>query len=148
MWPFPTITDTTPANPTTTHPPSPPPPCAARVVVDVRPSLTSDTRYHVSPTHLDTEGDVPTIENIILDMDVMEPTMTRTLQRMRCAVVVKGRNMEMESPRVWTYSAGERRLWISLFEWRHDSGVFVDITTCRFYSEFDVLCLWRRIHVG
>ena len=95
MRPLNTITDTFLANPTTTHPPSPPPPCAARVVVD-KPSFPPPPRTPANTslqlTSTPREIRVPTMSNIILDMDVTEPTMTMTLQRVRCVVVAVAPN--------------------------------------------------------
>ena len=90
---FDTIMDTRrPANQTSTPPPSPPPPCAARVVED-KPSFPPPT--HRKPantpreiTSISKETRVRTIASIISDKDVTEPTMTMTLQRVRCVVGV------------------------------------------------------------
>ena len=97
MWPLHTITDTmTSAHPTTTHPPSPPPPCAARVVVDKPsfppppPRIPANTSLQLTSTPREIR--VPTMSNIILDMDVTEPTTIRTLQRARCVVVAVAPN--------------------------------------------------------
>ena len=99
MRPFITITDTLTAIPTTTHPPSPSPPCAARVVVD-KPSFPPPPRTPANTslqlTSTPREIRVPTIVNIILDMDVTEPTTIRTLQRVRCVVVVSKNTVQTQ----------------------------------------------------
>ena len=96
MWLSLTTTDTLHVHPTSTHPSSPPPPCVARVVVD-KPSFPPPPPRKPANTSLQLtstprEIRVPTMPNIILDMDVTEPTTIRTLQRVRCVVVVVAPN--------------------------------------------------------
>ena len=94
MWPFDTITEKPHANRTGTRQLSPHPLCAARVVVD------EPLPRH--PRHLQLKLTlrvihVHTIASIRSELDVMDASTTRTLQRVRCVqAVVIGAGISIE----------------------------------------------------